>query len=108
LISGVTNALSDFTTLSCSIPAEDDMFKWKVTGLGGGGGGSGKKSKNNNADSSGGGEKLNNEQDNSKNNSKNGGKESKKDNNRYDFAFAIRHFPKNKGERNIRFARRRR
>ena len=46
--SGVTNVVSpastllsthEYATLSCSIPAEEDMFKWKVTGLGGGGGG---------------------------------------------------------------------
>ena len=44
-LAGVTNAAStllsthEYATLSCSIPAEEDMFKWKVTGLGGGGGG---------------------------------------------------------------------
>ena len=30
---------TEYATLSCSIPAEEDMFKWKVTGLGGGGSG---------------------------------------------------------------------
>ena len=45
IVAGVTNAAStllsthEYATLSCSIPAEEDMFKWKVTGLGGGGGG---------------------------------------------------------------------
>ena len=35
----MTNAAStllsthEYATLSCSIPAEEDMFKWKVTGL---------------------------------------------------------------------------
>ncbi len=56
----------EFSTLSCSVPAEEDMFKWKVTGLTGGGGG-GKKNKSANAaasanDSGGASQKLNNDQ----------------------------------------------